>query len=31
MVLVAPTTSEENIAGLVASFEKILDRMTKAV
>jgi glutamate-1-semialdehyde 2,1-aminomutase len=30
MVLVAPTTSEENIAGLVASFEKILHRMTKA-
>ena len=30
MVLVAPTTSEENVAGLVASFEKILDRMTKA-
>jgi glutamate-1-semialdehyde 2,1-aminomutase len=30
MVLVAPTTSEENVVGLVASFEKILDRMTKA-
>ena len=30
MVLVAPTTSEENVAGLVASFEKILHRMTKA-
>lgn len=31
MVLVAPTTSEEHVAGLVASFEKILHRMTKAV
>ncbi|WP_432444194.1 transaminase [Rhizobium phaseoli] len=31
MVLVAPTTSEENVAGLVSSFEKILDRMRKAV
>lgn len=31
MVLVAPTTSEEHVAGLVASFEKVLDRMTKAV
>jgi glutamate-1-semialdehyde 2,1-aminomutase len=30
MVLVAPTTSEEHVAGLVASFEKILHRMTKA-
>jgi glutamate-1-semialdehyde 2,1-aminomutase len=30
MVLVAPTTSEENVAGLVASFEKILHRMTEA-
>ena len=31
MVLVAPTTSEGHVAGLVASFEKILHRMTKAV
>ncbi|WEZ85662.1 aminotransferase class III-fold pyridoxal phosphate-dependent enzyme (plasmid) [Rhizobium sp. 32-5/1] len=30
MVLVAPTTSEEHVAGLVASLEKILHRMTKA-
>ena len=30
MVLVAPTTSEENVAGLVASFEKILSRLTEA-
>lgn len=30
MVLVAPTTSEANVAGLVASFEKILHRMTEA-
>lgn len=30
MVLVAPTTSEANVTGLVASFEKILNRMTEA-
>lgn len=30
MVLVAPTTSKENVAGLVGSFDQILHRLTKA-
>lgn len=30
MVLVAPTTSEADVAGLVSSFEKILHRLTEA-
>lgn len=30
MVLVAPTTNEEHVTGLVSSFKKILQRLTKA-